>query len=384
MKVAIFTDSFLPQVSGVTKVLEEQLRYFDAHNIEYMVFAPRYSRVDDSGFKGRIIRLKSMSFIFYKECRVSVPNYMRVKELLRDFNPDIIHIITPFTIGLCGLLCGKQMDIPMVTTYHTNYAQYMRYYYANFIGMGLWDYIKWFHNKCQLSLCPSQETKNELLRHGIYNVEVCPNGIHPEIFSPDKRNESLREKYGLKDKVGLLYVGRISREKNMNLLVDAMNILNRQYKDSIKLIMAGNGPYLEHIKRVMPDNVVYTGYIFGEELSEVYASADVFVFPSLTETFGNVVLEAMSSGLPVVAVAAGGVKDNVENGYNGFLVHANNAQKFASAVCRLIEDEYMRKRMSYNARQYALTLTWDLVFETLLQAYESVLKQPEDGTVVLI
>lgn len=384
MRVAIFTDSFLPQVNGVTKVLEEQLRYFESHDIEYMVFAPQYTEFDDSIFRGRIERFRSFSFIFYKECRVSVPNYSRMKGLLEDFRPHIIHIITPFMMGLEGLRCGKRLDIPVVATYHTNYAQYMKYYYADFIEAGLWDYIRWFHNQCQLSLCPSQETRKELLRHGVRNVEVCPNGIHPDIFSPDKRNEQVRKKYGIKDKIGLLYVGRISREKNLDMLVDVMNILNKQYKQSIKLIMTGNGPYLDHIKRLMPDNVIYTGYLLGQSLSEIYASSDVFVFPSVTETFGNVVVEAMASGLPVVAVAAGGVKDNVENGYNGFLVSPDNVEQFAAAVARLIEDDAVRKRMSHNARQYALGLTWDTVFDNLLQIYDNLLKQPVDGTVVWV
>jgi len=384
MKVAIFTDSFLPQVSGVTKVLEEQLKYFEAHNIEYMVFAPQYPSTEDDVFKGQIIRLKSMSFIFYKECRLSVPNCIVIRERLKAFSPDIIHIITPFFIGICGLICGRQLNIPIVTTYNTNYAQYMEYYNVNFIGDGLWHYIKWFHNKCQLSLCPSYETKQELLKHGIRNIEVCPNGIDPEDFNPAMRSDEWRKEKGLENKIALLYVGRISKEKNIMLLSEVMSLLNGQYKDRIELIITGDGPYLEHFKSSMPNNVIYTGYAFGKELSRIYASADIFVFPSLTETFGNVVLEAMASGLPVVGIKAGGVKDIIENGYNGILIEKNDVKLFASAVSLLVENKNMRNTMAYNARQYALTRTWDAVFDTLVKAYNNVLGQSMNGTVAFV
>ncbi|TDO83368.1 glycosyltransferase involved in cell wall biosynthesis [Halanaerobium saccharolyticum] len=373
MKIAIFTDTFAPQINGVTKNLNRLLNYFSVQGIEYLLFAPESESRTESIFEKNVVRLKSMNFFLYPELKFTLPNYLKIRSKLIKFNPDLFHLITPFNIGLTGLYAARQSDSPIVASYHTNFNQYLDYYNINFLEKAAWKYLRWFHDQALRNYCPSEETRKELAEKNFINLDIWGRGIDSNLFSPEHRDSKLIKKHGLEDKISILYVGRIAREKNLSLLMDSFKSLNQKYSRKIKLIITGDGPELKSLKKEAPDNVIFTGFKKGRDLSQIYASADIFAFPSVTETYGNVIIEAMASGLPVVAITAGGVKENLLNRYNGLAVKENDSAEFSSQLEQLIINDHLRDALAHNARRYALEQSWDHVFESLDKSYQQVI-----------
>ncbi|OCL28559.1 glycosyl transferase family 1 [Orenia metallireducens] len=372
MKVAIFTDTFFPQINGVTKTLGKLKEYFDQKGIDYIIFAPDDSKNSNDSFEDNTQRMISFRFFLYPECRLSVPNYFRIRNKLNEYKPDLIHIVTPFNLGLCGLKYATSYNIPLVSSYHTNFTHYLDYYNLNLLEKPIWSFFKWFHDHCQMNFCPSQATLEELRKNGIKDLAIWDRGIDTSLYSPDYQNDDLRRKYGLKDKITLLYVGRLAPEKNLSLLIKSMKILNQKYQDKVKLLITGNGPLLDELKADSPENVIFTGYLKGKELSQVYASADIFAFPSITETYGNVILEAMASGLPVVSFLEGGVRENLIDNYNGLACEEIDPEDFSIKLEKLIIDRKLRTELGNNAYKYALNKSWDNVFKRLVANYQKV------------
>jgi glycosyltransferase involved in cell wall biosynthesis len=373
MKIAIFTDTFSPQINGVTKNLDRFLNYFSAAGIEYRVFAPETEPKIDNIHEKNVHRMKSLIFFLYPELKFSLPNYLKIKSKLLKFNPDLIHLITPFNIGLTGLYAARQNNTPIVASYHTNFDQYLDYYNINFLEKAAWKYLRWFHDQALRNYCPSEETKNELAKKDFINLDIWGRGIDAELFSPEHRDQKFIQQHNLEEKISILYVGRIAREKNLSLLMDSFKKLNKKYKEQIELIITGDGPELKKLKKNVPENVIFTGFKKGLELSKIYASADFLAFPSVTETYGNVVIEAMASGLPVVAVLAGGVKENLLNSYNGLAAENNDVAEFSSKLEELIINDRLRDSLAHNARKYALEKSWDHIFEKMHRSYQKVI-----------
>ncbi len=374
MKIAIFTDTFSPQINGVTKNLDRLLNYFSAKGIEYLVFAPETEPRIENIHEKNVVRMKSLNFFLYPEHKFALPNYLEIKKKLNQFNADIFHLITPFNIGLTGLYAARQNNSPIVASYHTNFDQYLDYYNINFFKKAAWKYLRWFHDQALRNYCPSEETKKELAKKDFINLDIWSRGINPELFSPKHKDQNFIIENGLQDKISILYVGRIAAEKNLPLLINSLKVLNKKYKEKIELIITGDGPELKKVKEDAPENVIFTGFKKGPELSKIYASADIFAFPSVTETYGNVVIEAMASELPVLAVMAGGVKENLINNYNGLACQNNDVEEFSSKLEKLIINDNLRKSLGHNARQYALEQSWDHVFAKLHNSYQKVIK----------
>ncbi|KUO64375.1 MAG: hypothetical protein APF84_03945 [Gracilibacter sp. BRH_c7a] len=371
MRIAYFTDTYLPQINGVTNTLSRLAAFMDQKGIENMIFAPAansysYQTMVDTSF--------SIRFFLYPECRLSIPNPYRIGKLLAQFQPDLIHCYTQFNMGLIGLNYSRNHGIPVVASYTTNFDQYLDYYSLPFMKKFVWDYHKWFHNQCLVNYAPSRDTVSILQDKGINNVALWSRGVDTELYNPLKRREDLRQEWNASEKIVLLYVGRIAAEKNLQLLIDSYRILQAQFGDSIHLVLTGDGPLLNVLQQEGLSNVTFTGYKTGEELAQVYASADIFAFPSTTETFGNVVLEAMASGLPVVGFAAGGVKEIIHDGANGLLCSNLNQKEFVHASKEMIQQSGLRSVLSNGARQYALTKSWNSIFSALLDSYQKVIE----------
>lgn len=379
MKVAIFTDTFFPQVNGVTKTLGKLKDHLHQEGVEYLIFAPDDPERSIGSFEENIQRMISFRFFLYPECRLSIPNYFKIKNKLNEYKPDLIHIITPFNLGLCGLKYATSYNIPLVSSYHTNFTHYLDYYNLHFLEKPIWSFFRWFHSHSQINFCPSQATMEDLRKNGIKNLKIWDRGIDAKLYSPEYRDENLRKSYGLEDKITLLYVGRLAPEKNLSLLIKSMKMINQKHQDKVQLLITGDGPLLNDLKKEAPSNVIFTGYLRGVELSKIYASADIFTFPSVTETYGNVILEAMASGLPVLSFIEGGVKENLYDGYNGLACKEITPESFTANLEKMIIDEVLRKELANNAYNYALNKSWDKVFKRLVNNYQEVIdyNQPE-------
>lgn len=381
MRVAYFTDTFLPQINGVTNTLDKLGKYLHQRNINHLFLAPHYPGPSSKSHlhllheNSNVIRFKSVPFPLYPECRLSIPLYSNMKNILDEFQPTLIHLTDPLGIGLSGLRYARERNIPIVTSFHTNFDVYLKYYKMDYLEDTIWGFFKWFHNFSQVNFCPSKDTFEVLKQKGIRNLKIWSRGVDTEKYNPIHKNESLRKELGLGSEKLFLYVGRVSAEKDLDILMESIKRIYNTYPGKASFIITGDGPLLSDLKASAPKNVVFTGYRGGNDLASLYASCDAFVFPSSTETFGNVVLEALASGLPVIGVNSGGVKDSIKHNHNGILCAPRDIESFSNGILRLIEEDSLLSSLSYNAREYTLKKSWDHIFKTLISDYEEVLLQ---------
>ncbi|MFC4321639.1 glycosyltransferase family 4 protein [Litchfieldia salsa] len=375
-KIAIFTDTYAPDVNGVARTLKRLTTYLEKQGVEYRVFAPEST--SQTIFEHQIHRFISLPFFLYPECRLGLPNLPSIKSELQLFKPDLIHIATPFNIGLTGLHYAKKMNIPVVGSYHTNFDQYLNYYELQFLSKVLWKYMHWFHRPFKRIFVPSKETLTDLKKHGFTNLSIWPRGIDCNLFHPNHSREVFLNKYQIKSTYILTYVGRLSPEKDVTTLIEIAMAIPNYLHDQIQWLIVGDGPSKDEMMKTAPPNMTFTGFLNGEELAEVYACSDLFIFPSPTETFGNVVLESLACGTPVIGANSGGVKSIIQHERNGLLCNPNQVDEFVSAILKLINDGHYRKEMGLAGRSYALTQSWDVIFDNLLTEYIEILHTQED------
>ncbi|MFN2747532.1 glycosyltransferase family 4 protein [Bacillus sp. z60-18] len=369
MKIAIFTDTFTPDVNGCAKTLKRYTDYLNSKGIPFKVFAPESTH--ETPFSSDIRRFTSLPFFLYPECRMALPNLVQIKAELRTFNPDLIHIATPFNIGLAGLKLAKKWNIPAVASYHTDFDQYLSYYDLQMFSNLLWKYMRWFHKSFHKIFVPSNETLMQLKAKRFRNLSIWRRGVDCSRFHPSFKSEQVRERYGIKETYILSYVGRLAPEKDLETLLKIAR--HPSLRKDVHWLIAGDGPLKKELEKQAPANMTFAGYVEGEELSRIYASSDLFVFPSPTETFGNSALEALACGTPVIGADSGGLKDFIQNGKNGFLAEPKCPEAFTEAIMHVLGNPSLKKRMEQEARNYALAQSWEAIFENLLAECESVL-----------
>lgn len=373
LKIAIFTDTFAPEVNGVAKTLKRFTEYLDEQGIEYRVFAPKSSNEDL--YSSNVHRFLSLPFFLYQECRLALPKMSNVREELQLFQPDIIHVATPFNMGLCGLHYAKKLNIPVVGSYHTNFDKYLAYYDMQFLSRVLWKYMHWFHRPLKKIFVPSTDTKEQLQKRGFTNLSIWSRGVDISTYHSNYNEQRVRDAYQIKEKYILLYVGRISPEKDVNLLPDINKKLLQKGIDNVHWLIVGDGPLKDEMEQTASTNMTFAGYITGEDLAEIYAAANLFVFPSATETFGNVVLESMACGTPVIGVNAGGVRTIIKDGVTGILCEEKDNDAFTEAIIRMLSNRVERETMRLEVKKYAKTQAWDAIFDGLLEEYEQVVQE---------
>jgi glycosyltransferase involved in cell wall biosynthesis len=370
MKVAYFTESLPPHTDGVSHTLSHLASTLSARDVDFRFFAP-FKPDNSIPWSDRVHKVPSIPFFLYRDYRVGLPVLMDITTELDGFDPDIIHIASPTPLGISGLNYARKHDLPAVSSYHTHFISYFPYYRIPFLeGLG-WAYMRWFYTQCDATYAPSRSAIDELQSRGIPNVKLCQRGVEIDRFCPGFRDMELRESIGAGRLPILLFVGRLVKEKDLDDLVDTNNYL-QQRGYIYKLVLVGEGPMKSELMQRLP-KAHFTGLQRGESLARWYASADVFVFPSTTETFGNVIQEAFASGIPAVGVRKGGVVDLIEESTNGFLAEPNHPKDFAAKVAPLIEHADLRHAMGEKARLMVEHNTWAAINERLLHSYDEVI-----------
>jgi glycosyltransferase involved in cell wall biosynthesis len=374
MRVAIFTDTFLPEVNGVAQTLGRWVRYLEDQGIPCKVFAPDSGLDETAAYDYTMVEsFYSIPFLLYPNCKLAIPRPIQLYHQLASFRPTLIHVATPFNLGLFGLYYARKHRIPLVASYHTHFDQYLSYYKLQWMEPMLWKYMLWFHQDCRRIWIPSQSALQHLRSKGFQQLDIWGRGVDTERFRPSSHKSSLRRRLGLKpDSFLYLYVGRMAPEKSIGVLMDAFERLPERLKHKSQLVLAGDGPLGESLRAQYSGDprVRFMGFVRGEALSDLYSAADVFVFPSATETFGNVVLEAMASGTPVIGADAGGVADNIIHGQNGWLCTPQNAEMFANAMIALQEQPLVRDALAAMGRKYSIRQSWTYIFARLLESYK--------------
>jgi len=326
-------------------------------------------------WRGRVIPVPSVGFPLYRYYRVGLPPVLKLEKILNEFKPDLIHVSAPTPISIYGQNYAARHRLPSVAGYHTHFVDYFPYYGLNWaIGLG-WNYMKWFHNRSRFTFAPTPGAASELIARGFRGVQLWPRGIDRQKFSPSRRDENWRHDQGLEKEPLLLFVGRLVAEKNLSELAEAAQRL--RYKGyAFKLGFAGEGPYGKTLREKFPKDLFF-GFIKGDELSKVYASSDFFVFPSTTETFGNVVLEAFASGLPVVGAKKGGSADLIQHQRNGLLAKPCDAADLARQIEWILNHPEGAKRLREKALETAEQYNWPAINGQLIARYESLIQNQE-------
>jgi glycosyltransferase involved in cell wall biosynthesis len=375
MRVTLVTETYFPQVNGVSRTLGELARFLSGCGDRVQLICPDYgARVDHD----EVHAVPSIILPFYRELHLPRPPFGSVHRAMDAFHPDIVHIATEATLGLSVLRFALRRRFPVVSSFHTNFEQYSRHYGLGWAKGLIWLYLRWFHNRTQETYVPSQATIDELMRGGFERTVLWKRGVDNSLFRPDQPGRlELRRTLGWSpEDVVIAYVSRIAAEKNVDYLADAFAIV-AQRRPEVRIMLVGDGPSRAALERRIGAFAHFAGYREGKELALHYAASDVFAFASLTETFGNVVLEAMSSGLPVVALRAGGVGETVRSGTTGILVEPSEPPaRFASALLALVEQPALRKTMAEAAHCYAASQSWDAIMAALRDRYQSVIDAP--------
>jgi len=373
MRIAIVSEVFLPKIDGITNRLRNTIECLVADGHEVFVIAPSGSVEQHAG--ARVLRVPGPAFPPYPGLRICLPDPRILWRLVR-FRPDIVHVVGPVCLGLWALLAARLLRLPIVASYHTDLPRYLKGYGLGWLERLVWPLIRWIHALAHRNLCPSTFTQRELEAHGIPDVGIWRGGVDTELFSPRKRSSAMRERMvdeGRIDAPILLYAGRVAPEKGLDSLAPVLEEL-----PECRLAIVGDGPARANLElRFAETRTRFLGFLRGEELATAFASADLFVMPSMTETLGFVVLEAMSAGLPVVAAPGGGIPDLVKEGETGALVDPWDSKRFADGIRAILEDDGRRSRLAANARRFAEHCDWPSETRALVADYAHTIQRVE-------
>lgn len=368
IRIAIFTGNYNHIRDGVSLTLNRLTAFLLEKEHEVLIFGPTIA-TPALEHAGELVSVPSARIPGRPEYRVSLSLPAKQRRRLEKFKPDIVHIATPDILGYKALKWALKNDVLAVASYHTHFSSYLKYYKAGFLEPLMWKYLGWFYSKCKKVFVPSPSMVDTLNEKEIpADFEIWARGIDSELFHPSKRSEAWRRQQGFApDDLVISYVSRLVWEKNPALFAEVVKKLSARYTH-VKALVVGDGPARDGLEEMLP-NAVYTGFLSGEDLAVSYASSDIFFFPSDTETFGNVTLEAMASGLPCVVADAAGSKSLVENGKNGLIASVGETELFEEHLTYLIENADLRNQMSHLSVKKAQAYTWESINNQLLDDY---------------
>ena len=370
MRIALFSEVYWPMVSGVGVTLLRLTEALEARGHAVRVYSASYALPEGTPDRPEVRRSPSVPFFLYPDVQWAFPRLRDVVRDLAEFRPEVVHVATEFALGVTGLKAARQLGVPVVASAHTDYEVYAGRYGVPWAVRAGWHYLRWFYGQAHRVLCPSRVYEQHLHARGVHHTGVWSRGVDPGCFHPRFRSDAYRAQLGLASGDLLVtYIGRLAREKNLELLLRAWERL-APVRGSAQLALVGRGPLEEPIRRSELPGVHVPGLLHGEALSAAYSSADIFTFPSPTETFGNSLLEAMASGLPSLVAAAGGVLEFATHGRNAWLVAPNSVRAIEDGLARLLQDEPLRRRLGDGALRTAGERSWDDVYDRLIRDYE--------------
>jgi phosphatidylinositol alpha 1,6-mannosyltransferase len=364
VRVAVVTESFLPEVNGVTNSVLRVLEHLQRRGHQALVVAPgRGGRAVYAG--ATVVRALSVPVPRYRSLSIGLPS-PRLEAALRLFRPDVVHLASPVALGAHGVAVARRLAVPAVAVYQTDVAGFLARYGLGVAEPATWRWLQRIHRRAALTLAPSSHTVAALARHGITGVEIWRRGVDAERFHPGHASPALRRRLAPGGEVLVGYVGRLAAEKRVELLAVLEGL------PGCRVVVTGDGPLRRQLERRLPW-ATFLGFRSGQELSEVFASLDVFVHTGADETFCQAAQEALASGVPVVAPAAGGPPDFVLHGVNGYLWRPGDPGELRDRVAALVADPATRAAMRRRARASVADRTWEAIGDQLLAHYAAVL-----------
>ncbi len=366
MKIALVTETFPPEINGVAMTLSHLVEGLARRGHAMTVVRPRQGSADLPRADGVYDELlcPSLPIPGYNFLRAGLPVRGRLLRRWRDDRPDLVHIATEGPLGYSALLAANKLDIPVTSTFHTNFHSYSRHYGAAWMTRPVLAYLRHFHNRTRLTLSPTVELNEELARDGFKNLSLLARGVNTTVFNPAKRSAALRASWGAgPDDLAVIHVSRLAAEKNYPLVIRAFEAVRERHATA-RFVIVSDGPLLNKLRKAYPW-IHFTGFLPREHLAEHYASGDLFPYASLTETFGNVVTEGLASGLPVVAFNYAAAARYIRHDENGRLVALDAPDDFVAKVVQLAGDADLRRRLGAAGRATAEGISWDFVIDGL-------------------
>lgn len=369
LRLALFTDTYAPQVNGVARTLERLVQAVRARGGDVRVFT---TCDPDATADSHVSRYASTPFWAYPQLQLAWPSHDTMLRAVRDYGPTLIHAATEFGMGLAGRRVARALNVPFVSSYHTSFTAYASHYRLGFLATPGWSFLRWFHNGGRRTYCPTEAIVREVESKGFERCRVWSRGVDAERFSPAFRSEALRTQLTASDDTLVVsYVGRLASEKGLDVALDAVRLADQARPGRLRFMVVGDGPYESTVRSRATAGTHLLGRLSGSALSEAFASSDLFLFPSTTDTFGNVMLEAMASGVPVLGADVGPTRELLAPD-RGWLADASRAAAFARTIIDVIDDRARLEAMRARALAYARTRSWDTIWNELLADYLTV------------
>ncbi|MCK0715920.1 glycosyltransferase family 4 protein [Chromohalobacter sarecensis] len=365
MRVALVSETWAPEINGVAHTLGHLAHHLATRHVNLQLVRPRPRQGGREGRAERDMQVRAFSLPGYADVNVGSPDWRRLARLWQESRPDVVYIATEGPLGWAALATARHLSIPVVGGFHTNFDQYAANYHLRWATGIVSAGLRYFHNRCQMTLVPTRAQAERLYQRGFQRVNVLGRGIDAQRFSPERRDAQLRNQWGAdKGDPVVLYAGRLAAEKNMPLLVRTLRALQEAHP-TLRTVLVGDGPERQHLEHQLPE-AIFTGFLSGENLARHYASADMFLFPSHSETYGNVVPEAMASGLPVVAFDQAAASELIEDGREGRLIDATDNDAFVHAAVELCLNSGTRIHAGIAAREKVADQGWHIIGERFL------------------
>lgn len=371
LHIALVSETFPPEINGVANTLGRLCQGLRERGHRLQLVRPRQADEDTPG-DDDLLLTRGWPLPGYAGLQWGQSSLHKLLRRWQRHRPDVLYIATEGPLGLSALRAARRLGIPVVSGFHTNFQQYSDHYGLGLLSRLLTGYLRWFHNRSRLTLVPSPSQRLELQRRGFERLELLARGVDGRLFHPMRRSAELRAEWGLgEDEIAVLHVGRLAAEKNLQLLVRAFRSLQQSLPQRrLRLVLVGDGPLRAQLQAELPE-ALFCGVQRGDALAAHYASGDLFLFPSLSETFGNVVLEALASGLAVVAFDQAAAAQHIRHGHNGALATPGDETAFIEAARWLLEDAESLRRVRLNARRHAGQQGW----ASIVEQFEAHLRQ---------
>ena len=364
LRIAVVTETWPPEVNGVAVTLSKLVQSLSQRNHDVQLIRPRQAKLDSSDRDSKLeeVLMRGMPIPRYPELKLGLPSKKTLVKTWTVRRPDVVHIATEGPLGWSALQAAKVLKLPVTSDFRTNFQSYSKHYGVGWLRKPIVAYLRKFHNATSCTMVPTRELQRTLGENGFLNLKVVSRGVDTQLFNLSKRNHMLRQSWGANDQTKVLIsVGRMAPEKNLEQVLKTFEAV-KHLGPHVKLVMVGDGPLKEQFKQRHPD-IIFPGMLLQEDLAAYYASSDLFIFPSQTETFGNVTLEALASGIPVLAFDCAAAKDWVQPNVNGWLVPENNPEGFAAQAVEIFRLPKMFRDVTASTRQQVVHLDWSQIAE---------------------
>lgn len=368
LRLAVVTETFPPEVNGVSLTILRFVEGLRARRHDVQLIRPRQAKTDAAD--NQEVLFRGLPIPRYPYLKMGLPARNALVKLWTMQRPDVVHIVTEGPLGWSALQAATKLKLPVTSDFRTNFHAYSGHYGIGWLQKPIFAYLRKFHNRTHCTMVPTESLRKQLAEMGFQNLRVIARGVDTQLFSPSKRDTNLRQQWGATDATPIaIYVGRLAAEKNLRTLIAAYEAM-RARQPLTKLVLVGDGPQRRELEAKIP-SAIFAGVQRGEALAKHYASADIFLFPSVTETFGNVTPEAMASGLAVTAYNYAAAGELIKDGVNGRTARYNDNDAFVAAAVTLVEDLPLARRLGDAAAKTAATLDWEKLVADLEQVFRT-------------